>query len=280
MFTKQLVNNIKVRPVTTGLGDDGKYRVCGLFPVKFPNIPNLAFIGPKGSGKTSLTFETIKRSVDRNTVVVFFVSTLHNDASYEFILEWLQEREIATVKYTSIFGPNKTNRLERWIKKIEGGNDDDKTSDESDLSDSKEEVKRKGRKQKYVPLPYIFIFDDIGEELNNKYVSALIKKNRHLGVLPIFSSQNLKDVAPQARRNNIDYYCLFPRLSESILDTVWEETALAQKFKDFLAMYKDATEGNGHGFLYMSTRGNDFRKNLNEKYIFSKDKNATQTKAK
>jgi hypothetical protein len=265
-MNRVIINDLKVRPIRTQKGSGLPLRINQAFPSKENNIPNIVLIGPKYSGKTSLINTILDLAVDDDTKVIFFVQTIENDEGYKAIMDKLEARGIATFPYKGIVEddqdesgrPVKINRVAQWLDFIESG-DDQKIEDKYAVP--------KKRKLKFRRLPYIMVFDDIGLELSNKWVSDLIKRNRHMGILPILSSQNLKDVAPQARRNNVDYYCLFPRLSDHILETVHAETALAMPFEQFREMYNNATKSNEHGFLYMATTGLDFRKNLNEKYI-------------
>src|SRR6185312_3411357 len=105
------------------------------------------------------------------------------------------------------------------------------------------------------------VFDNINLELKDKWLQKLIKDNRHYGGSKlIISSQYIKDVSP-GMRGQIKIWCLFPNIRERLLEEIAESTGITAE--ELLKIYKKATDGDGHDFLYYDTSGKkQFRQNF------------------
>ena len=230
MFKTQVINDVKVHPIPQQKDCEAfkGHEIC-----KEP-FANIFEVGRKKKGKTSVILELLKRFCGKHTHVFIFCSTIHKDDSWKYILSWLDKMKIGHTEDTSLVG-----NLQALIDHLSGV----------------EEEKR--------PYPnYIFVFDDLGEEIGDKSLTALLKKNRHFRCKVIISSQNLKDIPPQARRQ-IDLWLLFSGLSENILKTVHQDADFPVGLEKFVAGYKQATT-NPYSFMYA---GDDYRSNFSEKII-------------
>jgi hypothetical protein len=63
-----------------------------------------------------------------------------------------------------------------------------------------EKKKKKVYKLKKLSPEFIFVFDNLSDKLQNKYISALLKQNRHYKAKVIISSQYYNDITKQARQ--------------------------------------------------------------------------------
>jgi hypothetical protein len=111
----------------------------------------------------------------------------------------------------------------------------------------------------------IFVFDDLSGELQNKYISVLLKQNRHYKAKVIISSQYYNDITKQTRQQ-IDYILLFPKIPIERLETIYSELDLSIQYAIFLKCYQYATKGK-YNFLYIDVRDEQLRKNFNQKFI-------------
>ena len=82
-----------------------------------------------------------------------------------------------------------------------------------DATKSSELVKKKERKDRFQTPEYIFILDDLSDEMGSASVTALLKKNRHFRCKVILSSQYPNDLSKSARKQ-IDIWILFKSLSK------------------------------------------------------------------
>ena len=236
MYKTETINEVKVRPIKVPQIGDGKFKGLDLFSEPYANI---FLVGRKKSGKSSTIFKILQECCGKRTVVVIFCSTLHKDASWIHMQEWMDKKGIKHIGYTSL--ESHLQDLLDFLKR-DNKEDDDATAKAPE---------------------YMFIFDDIGGEIREKSVNELLKTNRHFKAKVIISSQNLKDIQPAARRQ-IDAWLLFPKLSVKVLADVHEAADLPITVDQFSLMYHQATEQPYH-FLYFSSAGNDYRINFNEK---------------
>ena len=134
----------------------------------------------------------------------------------------------------------------------------------------KEEVKeRKERKPKKLAPEYVFIFDDLGSDLQHASIAQLCKVSRHYKAKLIFSSQYIHDLSNSAIKN-IDYALIFRSFNKEKLLSLYEGLDLSITFETFEKIYQDATEERFH-FLYVDCREGTFRKDFNKEYILNVD---------
>lgn len=260
------LNNIKVRPIKS---------IQTLQPEKikgycyFNNLySNIFLLGKKASGKTSVIYNILKKCINKKTVVYFFVSTIHKDASYDEILKMLDNMGVEHHEYTSIF-EGKENYLEQIIEQLQQEPEVvEKEKSKLKLKfikcdDSSDEEEPEYRPKKISP-EVVFIFDDVSNQLSNNSVSALLKKNRHFKSKTLISSQYIHDLRPESIQQ-LDYMLMFPNIPLQKLDVIYKQLDLAIDFKTFIEMYKIATQERYH-FLYISIRDERYLKDFNYQF--------------
>jgi hypothetical protein len=94
----------------------------------------------------------------------------------------------------------------------------------------------------------------------------LLTWNRHYRAKIIISSQYLNHLLPESRKQ-IDVWMLFKGHPEKKLEEIYNDADISIPFDDFLALYKKATK-HKFSFLYINTRGDEFRRNFNEQFVF------------
>ena len=240
---------------------------------------NIFLCAKKKSGKTTLIYNIIKNTIDKNTTVIFFVSTFHNDETYRYIEKYLQKNNINYIIYTSIYydaSNTKINLLDSITKRIElkaasESNKQTKIVDDDlkyiKLSKISNVESRKKRSSKYIVPEYLFVFDDISGELKyNLSYNTLIKHNRHYKCKTITSSQGYKDI-PVTVRQNIDYLILYRNLSNDTLESIYDELQFDDlTFDQFKEIYLDVV-AEPYYFLYIDTNNMELRVNFDKKII-------------
>jgi len=132
----------------------------------------------------------------------------------------------------------------------------------------KEEPKeRKERKPKKLAPEYVFIFDDLGNDLRHPSITQLAKVSRHYKCKLIFSSQYIHDLSNSCIKN-LDYTLIFKSFNREKLLTLYEALDLSIEFETFEKLYQDAT-AEPFNFLYVDSRENLYRKNFNRAYVLS-----------
>lgn len=238
--------------------------------------PNIFSIAMKGSGKTTVLFNSMKKMIDKRTKVYFFVSTFYNDPSFEVIRDWLENKEIEYEAYTEIgkefdtfvskvMEEAKAEQLQKKLADVEKEPEnlwaipDDALI--KDVLDTEDEYKVRVNKPKKVTPKYMVVFDDMSSDLRMKKVSVLIKQNRHYKCCTWISSQNALDLKNDAR-NNINIYLLFPNIPKEKLIQFYESATLHVPYEIFEYLYHYATE-KPHNFLYVNRDSREFRHNFN-----------------
>jgi hypothetical protein len=85
----------------------------------FPQLYYNAYIvAKKRSGKSTVLSSIILKSVNKKSNVIFFVSTINKDATYQYILDKLDAKGINYTIYTDIVDENGFNILDNMIEKI------------------------------------------------------------------------------------------------------------------------------------------------------------------
>lgn len=232
---------------------------------------NIFILGRKKMGKTCCIYKILKSCVNKNTNLIFYVSTINKDASWIKICEYFENRGNPIQTYTSIDEKPLLEALDEcYFEPSESEESDDETYvdvafDCHDTDDPQEVKKKKYKyKPKYVAQDVIFVFDDQGMALRSKEISDFLKKNRHFKAKIIISSQYLNDLQPQALKQ-LDYILIFPGQSEDKLKLVYKHLDFSVSYEKFASMYKMATQKK-YNFLYCNSQKEEFRKNFN--YLF------------
>lgn len=273
MIKEETVNNIKIKPVKVPIIEKTEIKGAQLFDI-FPY--NLFIASKKKSGKTSLISNIIQKTTDKDTIFYLFVSTHAIDPSWKSIIETLDKRGCEVNVYDSI-SEGKHNYLDEVINKLNNDDDDKKLKGKGKqaltiLPQSSMKIYKGGgpveiieeelpenKKKKKTPK-YLFIFDDISNQLKNAAVSRFLKIHRHFGASCIISSQYVKDLQPQAI-TQIDYFITFKNFSEEKLMHIWKLLDLSIDFEKYLQLYYYATK-EPFSFLYTNVRSEEFRKSF------------------
>jgi len=246
----------------------------------FNLYPYLLFVSAKKkSGKTSLIYNIIKNTTNKNTKFFIFCSTYNVDKSWIEILKYLNKRGNITECFGTIKESKDINNLDIIIDALTGSNDegDDDMGDDDmggvninfgtvPVVRKKKKKKKKNKVMKIVP-EYFFIFDDISNQLRNPSISRLLKIHRHLGAgcNVILSSQYVKDIQPQSIAQ-IDYFITFKNFSEDRLRHIHKVLDLSIDFEDYLQLYHFAT-ATAYSFLYTNTRDESMRKGFSTQLL-------------
>lgn len=272
MISLKKINNCRVKPIKVPSYNPDKIKGYELFSELYSNI----FLNAKKkSGKTNCIFKIIKKCINKNTNVIIFCSTVQKDSNWIEIIKWLKQNDINYETYTSIFDEDKSNIVEMLAKDLEN-----QCNEELNESSSEEECKyisvncnkkeKEEEEKKYVYKPkkiapeFLLIFDDLSTELRNKYISGILKKNRHLKMKIILSSQYSTDLEPQAI-SQLDYMLIFKGIPETKLEIIHKQLDLSIDYAKFRQMYEEATKDR-YNFYYIDVRNETFRKNFDKEF--------------
>lgn len=274
MINTKTINKIEVEPLHTS-----SYNVRNLLGKEYFDIHpyNLFISAKKKSGKTSLIYNIIKNTTDKNTKFFLFVSTHNVDKSWGAIKDFLGKRGNVVEVFDSILD-GKNNNLNIIMDALAGGVDEGIPDNVEDfgikLSFDRTPIpvvrkrKKKKKKRDKICCEYLFIFDDISNELRNSAVASFMKKHRHFGASCIISSQYVKDLTPSAV-SQIDYFITFKNFSEEKLLYIHKLLDLSVDWDDFFKMYQFAVS-DPYSFLYCNVRTEEFRKMFNQRLELKK----------
>jgi hypothetical protein len=134
-----------------------------------------------------------------------------------------------------------------------------------DLFPKEKAIERKERKPKRLSPEYVFIFDDLGNDLRHQSITQLFKTSRHYKAKVIVSSQYIHDLSNSCIKN-LDYTLIFKSFNREKLLVLFEALDLSIDFELFEQLYLDAT-AEPFNFLYVDSRENTYRKNFNKEYL-------------
>lgn len=258
------INNEKVKPIVFP-EDIEKTKKNKLFDEEFPNI---FLCAKKKSGKTSVIFKILKECVSKNTNIVVFCSTVYKDKTWIEIVKYFKKKKIPIITYQSIYDDG-YNQVEQLINHLKNTNIEKEDHEKQPIPKQKLILTgfvTEGSKPKKEPIQdYIVIFDDLGNEIGDPYVSQFLKVNRHLRCKNVLSSQFLTDIKPVARKQ-IDIWILFGGHSIEKLEMVYKDADLNIEFDEFLKIYKEVTKDK-FNFLYIDSVNSEFRKNFDSQII-------------
>ena len=269
MISLKKINDISVIPLDIKTINPEKIKGYAMIPELYANIYMVAH---KKSGKTTAIFNILKTCADKRTHLIFFGSTIYNDASYVSMFKYFKKQGNQITKFTSIIH-EKNDQLKKILDELQldkkdedGGDEDDEPKEKIKyISVDDDEDDKPKRKPKIIAPEIIFIFDDLSKAMRVPSYSRLIKTNRHFLSKTITSSQNLKDISPDAREN-IDILIIFKGIKKDLLITIYDDFNIKLLFNTFLQIYKDATNKD-HSFLFINTREHIYRRNFN--YLYS-----------
>ncbi len=274
MQTKE-INNIKIKPVVHLALEQNEILGYDYFPTLYSNI---YICSRRRSGKTTLIYNILKHCVNKRTNVVFFCSTIHRDSTYKLILEMLEKKKVNVMTYDHFLN-GKENILTGIIEELNNDletQEQEKIKKDEDKLDPKpimqlfpkeEALERKPRKPKRLSPEYVFIFDDLGNDLRHASITQLFKTSRHYRAKVIVSSQYIHDLSNSCIKN-LDYTLIFKSFNREKLLVLFEALDLSIDFELFEKLYLDAT-AEPFNFLYVDSRENTYRKNFNKEYLLN-----------
>ena len=236
-------------------------------PVKgwklFPEMnANIFMCARKKSGKSTVIFKSLQKCCGKNTKIIVFCATLHKDASWIAIKDWAVEHGLTFIGHESIKDDDGVDQLELLIKELQAKVEDEEAPKEKSCLDSDDEEEPKERKSKYQSPEYVFILDDLSNELQTKTIPRLLKVNRHFKSKTIISTQWWNDLHPMSRKQ-ADYFILFRGHSAKKLEEIYRDANLSIPLEKFWQIYKFATK-EPFSFLYVDCASGEFRRNFNE----------------
>lgn len=250
MITINKVNNKLVKPIDVPKIPKNKIKGNELFEELYANI---YLLGKKKSGKSSTIFYILKKCCGENTIVVIFASTVNKDRNWIHIVKWLKENEINHEIFTSIY-EEKENHIKNLLEDLTHPDEENKYLQFNDKEENNDKIAPE----------YIIVFDDLSNEIKDKYIPVLLKKNRHYKMKTIISSQYYNDI-PVDGRQNLDYFLLFPGIPQLKLEAVYKDSDIGIPFPIFIKCYEDATKEK-YNFLFLDVREDKMRKNFSHEY--------------
>jgi len=277
----ETINNHTVKAIPLPKRDTRPVKGADICKKAYGTIFNVA---KRESGKTSVTFHFLQHCITKETNVIIFCSSLHNDESWVEIRRWLKKKRINLEVHTSIFDDNGVNQIEALVKQLsdEAAERENEGDEEVDQTEAicryfdkhykcREESEPKEKKEKYLAPKYLIIFDDISAELKSPSVVKLLKESRHYLARVIINSQYLNDLKPESRKM-IDLWLIFKGQPEEKLEVIWKDADCPIPFPAWMGAYKFATtptKQDQYPFFYADVRSNpaEFRRNFNRKIV-------------
>jgi hypothetical protein len=285
MLSTKRINRVKVKVIPKDSIPLEHIKGNKLFDEPYANIFILA---KKNSGKTTVEYNILTKCINKNTTVVIFAGQLYKDASYKYIVDWLKKKNIPFLLNNSISDEEGQNQLKELLDylrneyKEEYSNlleSDDESSDKynefkslypDDSSDEEDDImppnsKIKPSKKRKLCPDYVFIFDDLSEEIRaSTQIASLLKTNRHYKSKVIICSQYLNDLRPEAI-SNLDYLLMFRKIPVKKVEEVHQKLNLDLPLPLFKDVYSEAT-AKPHNFLYIDIKNDKYRKNFDEEF--------------
>lgn len=242
---------------------------------------NTFAVAKKHSGKTTVINHLLKNTIDENTKVYIFCSTVYNDPSYKAIVDWFQKKGIDYELFTSII-ENRVDHLKVIVDQLVLQAEQKLLLEQMPVSDKPEldhlpygvgvvvdqddNIKVKVKKPKKLSPELVFIFDDMSSQIRNSAsLSVLLKQNRHYKANVYISSQNVNDLYPDQRLQIQNWY-IFRGFNVDKINEIYKSADPSIPFDKFLEMYYLATS-EPYQFFNYNTPKDIYRKNFNYQFI-------------
>lgn len=281
MIKIEKINDLKVKPIKTQT--DCRPVKGGAILGDSPYI-NIMQVASTAGGKTTATFKILKEAVmPKKTIIVAFVPSIYNDDNWIAIRDYFEDRGTQFIAYTSTKDENGKDLLKQYVdifkEEAEERENQKRLAKEKLLiphingkvnicfNDDDEEEKKE-KKCKYRYAEYIFIFDDISDELRGTSYDTLMKKARHYKLLTITSSQDMKDIKPSTI-HQMRIWLMFKNIDEQRLLHVYSILGLHIPFDLFYQCYQHATKDtpeSSYNFFYLQPRSLEMRRNFSDKF--------------
>lgn len=291
---KAISGAYQVRPVQA-IRQKNEYKLLGGHIIPHKNAA-IHLAGGPGSGKTTVIDNIIEQCSGPLTCVIIFSNTLNSDDSWVSIINRLRAKGQPVIERTSIFeghGKHKKNLIKEWMddwKKLRAEQLEIREREDNpeigispegmpmgggwaQPPENKERqflqtidpflVEKNGEEYEYVP--FIFIFDDLSQELRDPHIAHFVKQIRHHRCKMIMSSQSWTDSMPGAREN-VRLWYIFRGFDRPILKKIREAIAFPNLSEEELErIYKDATR-DPFSFLHVNGWQNKIMSNYSKIY--------------
>ncbi len=250
----------------------------------FPQLASSIYIsaGTK-SGKTTVISHILDNCIDKNTKVFIFAPTVFIDATYSHIIKQLTKRGIQHYEYTHFIDADGVNILDMIVDQLveqSKGNEHDKLNEPKKIlshrivngeivreyEESKppmDDTQQKKQKEEPVVAPkYMFVFDDLGEEMRHKSIYKWLLKQRQFMAKTIISTQSINNLMPNSI-GQLDYILVFGGQREDALEGLRRKLDLPIDEEEFDAIYHQATNQK-YNFLYIDRREVVFKHNFTD----------------
>jgi len=273
-YTTVQVNNKIVKKVINLNQDNRPIKGADLVTELYSQI---FVVAKKNSGKSTVLFNLIPELIDKTTKVFAFCKTIDQDNIWINMKKTLKDHKIEFSFFSSIIddeeGVNNLQVILNEIKELKRIEEEEKNESEDDIKIEGLLIgdytfKKKKKLPKFQVPEYLFIFDDISDELKNSSIIRLLKTNRHFKSKVIISSQYPYDLLPESRKN-IDLWLLFKGETMEKLFQLHKDMDSELNFNEFYSFYKEATQEK-YNFFYCDARLSDYRINFNEKFIYKR----------
>lgn len=289
-------NPYKIVPLI-GKGKKKKYPVLG--SELFPDLNSSIYISASTkSGKTTNIAHIILNCAGKKTKLYFFCSTKDLDQTYKLLFEELDKRGIEHEEFHHFIDEQGTNIIEGIIEGLSNpGAEEEKSATplqlptpsfykmvngsiqkvgvdgqpmEANEPDTKSDVADSTPKpyiekihgKKYETPRYMFIFDDLGDELRKKSVYQLLMKQRQYIAKTILSSQYINNLTPQSI-NQLDYCLIYGGHNLEQVKELHKKLDLSLSLPEFIELYEYATKEK-YNFLWIDRRNMILKKNYDE----------------
>lgn len=283
MFKLEKIHNDVVKPITNKNFDKSKVLGGEWYAEPYANI---AMISRKKGGKSTVIYRSMEKCTPKKCNVYIFCSTVNIDNTYKKMKEMLKKKKCNLKCYEHFINTEtKEHYLKDILKKI-GSNEDEKTikvgkgkktvdvkiQDLMFGTGPMEPKKNKKEKEKKIAPENIFIFDDLGASMRDKYVTLLLQRNRHLKSKVFMAMHSLNNLMP-AGLQMLDNVLFYPNISKEKIMEFQDKLGLhfksdTKKETLMCRLYNIATKQK-YNFLYYDHGNVEFRKNFNE--IFKLD---------
>jgi len=231
----------------------------GLFPFKYFVM---YICSKRGSGKTVLIYNLIKKLATKRTRIIHVSSTIDKDEMNQRMVAEFQEKYPF---YETMMSMDEIDFDTAF--KLEDDEPDEDEDTDSSLPLSKisnllfEKPPRPGKiKKPITPLDNLLILDDISPELQSKDLARFVKVNRHHRTRIIISSQYLNDLSKTVR-SQVDYAIVFKGMEDRKMKELRRGLDLGISDEELLEKYKKMTE-KPYSFMTIDVRKDLLRQGI------------------
>ena len=286
------INDVSIKPVITNNKYDKKNcRAFHMYPEPYSNVCLLA---RKKSGKSTVIYRALEQCCKKGTNVCIFSPTVFIDATYKKMLKML-EKKGCNVMAKEHFKEESVDLVSEMYNSIRQAEDEKEDEEEEDpqppmmlygndprfhqerqldgtiilTAKKAKKKKKKPKKEKLLTPEYVFVFDDLSQEMRAPSISKMLVKNRHIKCKVFLSCHNVNNLDRMAIES-IDAFHVFPNIPDEKIKELAEKINLTFKSdtrhqSKLQQLYDHATEKK-FNFLYIDRVNCQFRKNYDQIY--------------